>query len=235
MGTFGRTGTETALAAPMLRARSRYLATNNPWVSNAVGNMVAALVGAGIVPTGDPDSVAGFMAWADNADADGRTDFWGLQAEIARALAVDGEAFVQAIDTAEGPRLRLIPAELVDESLTRDLGNGRFLVSGVEFDAEGRRVAYWVLPARPTDMFATVGNLVRIPAEGMLHIFKPLGAGQVRGVSWLAPIILPANELDQLQDATLVGAKVGASLRALSSIRTRSEAMTPLTASPSPA
>jgi lambda family phage portal protein len=44
----------------------------------------------------------------------------------------------------------------------------------------------------------------------MLHVFKPLGAGQVRGVSWLAPILLTVNEFDQLQDALLVGAKVAA-------------------------
>lgn len=44
----------------------------------------------------------------------------------------------------------------------------------------------------------------------MLHVMKPIAAGQVRGISWLAPIILPANELDQLLDAMLVGVKVAA-------------------------
>src|SRR5690606_37617127 len=91
-----------------------------------------------------------------------------------------------------------------------DLGEGRFIVSGIEFAADGTRAAYHVLPARPTDVFATTGTPVRIPAQEILHIFRPLGAGQVRGVSWLAPIILPANELDQLQDALAVGAKVAA-------------------------
>ena len=36
------------------------------------------------------------------------------------------------------------------------------------------------------------------------------GPGQVRGVSWLAPILLTVNEFDQLQDALLVGAKIAA-------------------------
>ncbi|MDP4033137.1 MAG: phage portal protein, partial [Pseudorhodobacter sp.] len=125
---------------------------------------------------------------------------------------VDGEAFAQIVDSDEGPRLRLIPPELVDEAMTRDLGGGRFIVSGVEFNADGTRAAYHILPARPTDVFATTGTPVRIAADEILHVFKPLGAGQVRGVSWLAPIILPANELDQLQDALAVGAKVAAML-----------------------
>lgn len=210
MGTFGRTGTETMLAGPMLRSRARYQAANNAWLANAVGNWIGALVGSGIVPTGDPAAVEAFNLWADSADADGRTDFWGLQADIARALVVDGEAFAQIVDSDDGPRLRLLPAELIDESMTRDLGEGRFIVSGVEFNADGTRAAYHVLPARPTDVFATTGTPVRIPAQEILHIFRPLGAGQVRGVSWLAPIILPANELDQLQDALSVGAKVAA-------------------------
>jgi lambda family phage portal protein len=44
----------------------------------------------------------------------------------------------------------------------------------------------------------------------VLHVFKPLAPGQVRGVSWLAPVILPAGDFDQLCDALLVGAKVAA-------------------------
>jgi lambda family phage portal protein len=44
----------------------------------------------------------------------------------------------------------------------------------------------------------------------MLHLFKPLGPGQVRGISWLAPVLIRAGELDQLDDALLVGAKVAA-------------------------
>ncbi|MDP3961298.1 MAG: phage portal protein [Pseudorhodobacter sp.] len=212
MGTFGRTGTETMLAGATLRSRARYAAANNAWLANGVGNLTGALVGPGIEPTGDPEAVAVYNLWADVADADGRTDFRGLQAEIARGLVVDGEAFLQVIDTAEGPRLRLIPPELIDESRIRDIGDGRFIVSGVEFNADGSRAAYHVMPARPTDVFATTRTPVRLPAEEILHIFKPLGAGQVRGASWLAPIILPANELDQLQDALAVGAKVAAML-----------------------
>lgn len=210
IGTFGRTGTETMLAGPTLRSRARHQAANNPWLANAVGNLTGALVGSGIVPTGDPDAVAAFNLWAETADADGRTDFWGLQAEIARGLVVDGEAFLQIIDGEDGPRLRLIPPELVDEGMTCDLGEGRFIVSGVEFAADGTRTAYFLLPARPTDIFATTGTPVRIPSDEILHVFKPLGAGQVRGVSWLAPVILCASDLDQLQDALTMGAKVAA-------------------------
>ena len=217
MGTFGRINPEVAAAGPRLRSTASYLAINNPWMRQGTDNWVGALVGAGIFPApGHSDAetraelTAYFLNWADEADADGRTDWWGLQAEIVRGLVIAGEAFVQIIMTPLGPRLRLIPPELVDESLTRELSDGACIVQGVEFDPDGTRVAYHVLPSRPHDQFANYAPPVRIPAEEILHIMKPLAAGQVRGVSWLAPVILPASDFDQLCDALLMGNKVAA-------------------------
>lgn len=205
-GTMHRTGSEVSAAAPLVRARARYLAANNPHIGNAVENWTTALVGAGIVPTGERDQVQRFNAWAEFADLEGRTDFAGLQAAVARAMVVDGEAFVRHVDN----RLQVIPAEMIDESRTSELSDGRYIVSGVEFSGSGKRVAYWVLPNRPTDQLATYAAPIRVPASEMLHIFKPIGAGQVRGMSWLAPIIVPAGEFDAIVDALAVGVKVAA-------------------------
>ena len=217
MGTFGGINSEVAGARPRLRSTASYLAINNAWLSQAVANWVGALVGPGIVPTAkhpDPQTrkalIEVFNRWAEEADADGRTDFWGLMAEIVRSMVITGEAFLQVIDTEDGPRLRLLPPELVDESMTRELANGGVIVQGVEFDSDSQRVAYWVLPSRPHDQFATYAPPVRITADQILHVFKPLAAGQVRGVSWLAPVILPASEFDQLCDALLLGVKIAA-------------------------
>jgi lambda family phage portal protein len=214
---FGSTGPETLAAAPILRSRARYWAANNPWVSNGVAALVDSLIGAGITPAAAHPNAAiraalddAFAAWATLADFDGLTDFGGLQAQIARGLVVDGEAFVHVINGEDGPQLQLIPPELVDESMTRDLGDGACIVAGVEFNGSGQRVAYHILKARPADQFATAEPPVRILADNILHVFAPLGPGQVRGVSWLAPVVLRLQELDQLEDALLVGAKVAA-------------------------
>lgn len=210
MGTFGPVNSEVAAAGPQLRARARYLVQNNTWINHAVANWVGALVGSGIVPTAAPDSLAVFNTWAATADADGLTDFWGLQATLARAMVTDGEVFAQVIDGPDGPQYRAIPAELVDESMTRPLDGGGFIINGIEFDAGGRRAAFYVFPSKPTDLFQTYAPPIRIPASEMLHIFRPLAPGQVRGVSWLAPVILGASDFDQLCDALLVGVKTAA-------------------------
>lgn len=209
-GAFGRTQAEVSAAAPTVRSRARHLANSNPHISHAVVNWVAALVGTGITPTGDAEQVARFTAWGEFADADKRTDFAGIQEAVARSLVVDGEAFVRFRINDDGVRLQLLPAEMVDEAHTVELRDGGFIVNGVEFNATGERVAYWVLPARPTDQFASYQAPVRVPASEMLHIFKPIGIGQVRGISWLAPIIVSASEFDAIVDALAVGVKVAA-------------------------
>ena len=215
--SFGRTGPETLAASAPIRSRARYFVANNPRASNGVSALVSGLVGFGIKPASQhPDAGnrasigAAFGAWAKRADAEGRTDLFGIQAAAVRAMIVDGEAFLHIETRANGLRLRLLPAEMVDEADTRDLPGGGYVVAGIEFNAAGQRVAYHVLKARPTEVFASSYGTIRVPAEDMLHLMHPLGAGQVRGVSWLAPILLRLSELDQLEDALAVGVKTAA-------------------------
>lgn len=215
--SFGRTGPETLAASAPIRSRARYFVANNPWASNGVSALVSGLVGFGIKPASQhPDAGsrasigAAFGTWAKRADAESRTDLFGIQAAAVRAMIVDGEAFLHMETRANGLRLRLLPAEMVDESDTRDLPNGGYVVAGIEFNAAGQRVAYHVLKARPTEVFASTYGTIRVPAEDMLHLMHPLGAGQVRGISWLAPVLLRLSELDQLEDALAVGVKTAA-------------------------
>ncbi|MEM6381335.1 MAG: phage portal protein [Pseudomonadota bacterium] len=217
MGTFGPINPEVAAGATLTRSRARYLATNNPFLANGVDNWSAALVGAGIRPTPRADDAdtrrtasRAFETWADDADAAGRSDFWGLQRDIARHLIVDGEALVIVHDDTDGLRLQVVAPEQLDEAKTAELGGGRMIAGGVEFDAQGRRVAYWLLPHRPHSTFTDYAPSIRFDAADVLHIMRPLGAGQVRGLSWLAPAVLSASELDQLMDALLVGVKTSA-------------------------
>lgn len=214
---FGSYGPETIGATDAIRRRARASVANNPWAGNGVGALTGNIVGAGITPTAQhPDEqtrramTAAFNTWSAICDADGLTDFFGLQAAATRAMIVDGEAFVRLIWTDAGLKLQLVPAELVDLAHTVELGSGARIIAGIEFDAAGERVAYHVRPMDPTSVFETHLPPIRIPAADMLHLFRPMGPGQVRGVSWLAPVLIRADELDQLEDALLVGVKVAA-------------------------
>jgi len=194
---------EVNAAQATLLSRARHLRMNSCWAVNGIQAWKTALIGAGIVPAPASEHWA---AWVKNADADGRTDWYGLSAMAVEAMVCDGECFLLWV----GDKLRLIPSEMVDPSDTRTLSNGHHIVAGVEFNAAGERVAYWVSPSKPTDLYPTHTEAVRIEAADVIHLYVPAAIGAVRGVTWLASVILRLAEFDQLEDARVVQQKVAA-------------------------
>jgi lambda family phage portal protein len=201
-------------AGPTIRSRARHAYANNGYIRNAVNAIVAEAVGAGIEANSahpDRDTAASIdkLFFEAELDAEARTDFRGMTAAAVLAELVDGEAFFVAEDRDGETVWRQIPAEFVDESDTRELSDG-YVVAGIEFSSNGTRRAYHIRPQRPTDLYPVTANSIRVPAEDVLHVFRQLGPGQVRGISQLAPILLTVNELDQALDAMLVGLKTSA-------------------------
>jgi lambda family phage portal protein len=211
---FGGHGPETLAAAPLVRSRGRGAYANNGYIRNAVNAIVAEAVGAGIeansaYPEPDTAALIDKAFFAADLDAEERTDFRGMTAAAVLAEIVDGEAFFVAEHRDTGTVWRQIPAEFVDESDTRELSDG-YVVAGIEFANDGTRRAYHIRSQRPTDLYPVTAESIRVPAEDVLHIYRQLGPGQVRGISQLAPVLLTVNELDQALDAMLVGLKTSA-------------------------
>lgn len=207
-------GAAQAARAP-LGYRARYLVANNPHAAAAKAAWVAALVGTGIVPAVTGERATRFTAWTDEADADGLMDFYGLIALMVGGMVVDGEALALLIATPAGLRIRLLDPDQLDASLTRPLADGGRIVNGVEFDRFGSRVAYWIVKERPEIGLGLNLAPVRVPAEDVVHLFRPDFPGQVRGVSWFAPAILRLAEHDEWHGAQLTRQKVGALLAGL--------------------
>jgi len=206
--------------AATIAGRASHFALNSPLGARAVEVLTANAVGAGIKPRslhpreGVRDALhRRFGAWTDEADADGLADFFGLQQAVMRDLVIHGEALFQLVPDRRtlAPTLRRLHPEQLDRSLTRQTDGGNVIYAGVEFDRTGRRVAYHVRPHAPGDALAGMAATpVRIGADEILHVFRPLTPGQVRGLSWFAPVLLTARELDQLSDAMTVRARVAA-------------------------
>ena len=93
---------ETQGSMVWLRNRARDLVRNNPYASKALSELVGNQIGTGIMPranTGD-EKLNGiidekFAVWAQNCDADGQLDFFGIQWQVARAVAESGECIVR--------------------------------------------------------------------------------------------------------------------------------------------
>jgi lambda family phage portal protein len=213
---------EIAPALARLRDRSRDLVRNNPYAAKAVTALVSNMVGTGLMPrakAAEPEvaSLADrlWLEFAATADADGLTDFAGLQALIVRSLVESGEVLVRLRERrnedglAVPLQLQVLEADHLDSGRQAELAGGGFIVQGIEFDPLGRRRACWLYPAHPGD---SRGSLVsqRVPAERVLHLFERLRPGQVRGVPWFAPVMLKVRDLDAYDEAELVRKKIEA-------------------------
>ncbi|MDI3469847.1 MAG: Phage head, portal protein B [Pseudolabrys sp.] len=89
-----------AAAGPDITARARWLIRNNGYAANAIESWAGNVVGAGIKPsslikdTGVKAQVQKlWLDWTDEADAEGFTDFYGLQRRAAREVFIAGEVF----------------------------------------------------------------------------------------------------------------------------------------------
>lgn len=215
----GSINTLSLPALPLLRKRSRAATRNDPYAGGAIDTRVSNLIGTGIVPmpmTKDKDLRRSllelWMDWTDESDADERTDFYGQQALVARMVEESGECFVRLRprrpeDGLAVPlQLQLLPAEFVPAEKNEVTRNGNLIRAGIEFNALGKRVAYWMYRRHPGDssvIAAGYNQLVRVPASEVLHIYESQEAGQLRGIPRLTRVLLRLRSLDNFDDAVL--------------------------------
>ena len=214
-----------AASGPEMNARARWLVRNNGYAANAIESWAANTVGDGISPNSSIAQAARkdavqrlWLAWTDDADAEGLTDFYGLQRRAAREVFMTGEVFLRfrprrAEDELAVPlQIQMLPSEMLPLAHNAVDGNGNIIRQGIEFDRIGRRTAFHFLRRHPGDSTdpGLAGETVRVPASEVLHIIDPVEAGQLRGVSRFAPAIVKLFLLDQYDDAELDRKKVAA-------------------------
>lgn len=213
-----------AASGDTITARARWLVRNNGYAANAVESFAGNVVGDGIKPSSSVTDAALkerlqalWLAWTDDADAEGLTDFYGLQRRAAREVFLSGEVFVRirprrAEDGLTVPlQLQMLPSEMLPLDMNRTLPAG-LIRQGIEFDPIGRRIAYHFLRRHPGDMTdpGLAGETVRVPATEVIHVLDPVEAGQLRGVSRFAAAIVKLFTLDLYDDAELERKKIAA-------------------------
>lgn len=203
-----------------MRRRCRGLVRKNCWARSAEDSYVANAIGTGITPKPlHPDPAVrtllkdSWLRWTDESDADGLTDFYGLQALALREIFQAGEVLsrFRARRPEDGLFIPLQLQLLEPEHLSfTNFGRNRNnpIRAGIEFTPFGKRAAYHLYAEHPgLGGFALSGNPMdvrRVPAEQVLHCFQPLRVGQLRGQPWLAPVMVTLHELDKFCDAVLI-------------------------------
>lgn len=215
-----------------LRATARDLVRNNPYAESALATIVDHTVGWGIEPKPEPmnaQALAAWKAWADSTDCDaeGRQNFVGLQKLVMRTMVESGEVLIRRRlrrpeDGLPIPlQLQVLDPDFLDTTKDTATGlpssGGSIIIQGVEFDALGRRVAYWLHREHPGSVTGGPLDSVRVPAESILHVFRPLRPGQVRCPSWFAPVLLRFKDFDDLEDAQQMKQKIAACLSVIAS------------------
>lgn len=210
-----------AAAGPTLVARARWLYENNSYAGNAVDEWASASVGDGIKPRprGMSDKVLRkkildlFWRWTEEADADGMSDYYGLQEKAAREVFLTGEVFFRIRTRRPGDmwtvpfQLQMLTSEMLDISYDAVTPSGNVIRCGIEFDAIGRRVAYHFWRFHPHDvapaMLVSMNERVRVPAEDVIHIIEGRQGGQIRGVPRIARVLVRIFKVDAYDDAEL--------------------------------
>jgi lambda family phage portal protein len=203
-----------------LRARSRQLVRDNgeaaglllDFESDIVGAKGAQLQYRALTPRGKPrdplnDRIeAAWKRWAMRGECtvDGGMSFAALQRLMMRTVVMDGEFLAIRRRDPRAPfgyQLQPIDADQLDETLNRiATASTNAITMGVERDSAGRPVAYHLWNRHPTD----VGRVrERVPARDVLHVFKRLRVGQVRGVPWFAPALVTWKLGDRYTEAEL--------------------------------
>lgn len=216
-----------------LRDRARYLVRNVPYATSAVRGIVNNVVGYGIqarikAVTGNEGYQKRYQqlwdSWANTTqcDADGRCTLAGLQELVLRTVVESGECIIRRrIRRANDPMKLAVPMQLqvlepdfIDESKDGiNPDNGNTLVQGKEFDGRGRCVAYWLFTQHPGDygyQASLTRESIRIDAAEVCHVYRIDRPGQVRGVTWFAPVMIRIKDFDEYEDAQLLRQKVAA-------------------------
>lgn len=217
------TGPNKAIAGlQTIRNRSRD-AGRNEWAgASSARVMTTNLIGTGIVcrPRTKVKALkakltAEWDKWTEVADADGVLDFYGMQTLIVRSWFQSGEVFGRnrqrrLYDGLPAPvQVQILESDicpLFDADTWPGMPTGNKIRQGIEFNRIGRRVAFWFYREHPGDnpLNAVAWNdVVRVPADQVMHIYNPLRPGQLRGVPDSAPILAKMRSVMDFDDAVL--------------------------------
>ncbi|WP_273689030.1 phage portal protein [Ketogulonicigenium vulgare] len=152
-------------------------------------------------------------------DKKGLQNLYGLQRQVINTVVESGEALIRRhklpVENGAGLPLKIevLEPEYLDSGRMW-AGEGENIVrDGIEYDPVGNRVAYWLFSQHPGGEFVPSKSQitsVRVPADEIIHVFRPDRPGQDRGMSWLAPVAEKMLMLDDYEDAQLMRQRIAA-------------------------
>ena len=242
--SFGSADADLLDDLPMLRARNRDLAINNGIASGAIQTITDNVVGTGFRLSAKPDYralgrdtdwaddwsnqvEALWRGWSERTDCDaGRTlNFAGLTQLVFRSGMLNGEALVLPMwlpgQGTFSTCFQVIEADRLATPPHRT--DGKCMRAGIEVNAYGAPLAYWIKKTHPGDSFswkAAADDWRRIPTltpwgrKRVLHIHDKERTGQSRGKPLFSAVMKQFRMLDKYQSSELQAAVINAMIAA---------------------
>ena len=233
-GPIGTTSQNTEIrnALTTLRSYSRQAVRNDPHVAGYISQLESQVIGEkGItmqiqLQTKGRGSTKSAMKnkseeieylwkqWArQKVDTSDSFTWSKLQRLVMRSIAESGEIIIRKVKIDESFRLELIEADQLDENYDASTKDGSFIFRmGIGIDKWRRRKSYALLNYHPGDIYydpnlgdsKEVKKHVFIDAKDVLHIYKPLRPGQLRGIPWTTPVLeLMANLSGYIENTSI--------------------------------
>ena len=214
-----------------LRARAREMRRNHPLIRKYLKLLATNVIGPNGFKLrarvknndGELNSAinkkieSAWFKWSKNCFVDGQHTLTSGSQSLIQSLATDGEFCVRKIRNFKGNlfrfALQVIDPDLLDHTFFRAPNRGENEIRlGVEIDAYGRPVAYWFWDRHPTDLInISARKRIRVPADEIIHFFRPERSMQSRGTTWFNSVMMPAKMLDGYVEAEVVAARIGSS------------------------
>lgn len=162
---------------------------------------------------------SGWSEWClpENCDVTGRRSFRAIQATAINSAAKDGESMLRMIYGKEaGPwqfSLQVIDAQRCPVDMNeRTTTSGNFIRQGIRFNRYGRPLGYFFSTTDETEATYTHGGkkYIEVPAEDIIHLFLEDMTGQKRGLPWTATSLFRMRQINAMENAAIVNARVGA-------------------------
>lgn len=209
-----------------LRQISRDMIRNRAYAARARDVVVANVVGEGIMPSIRCDDENGKAVVEDlmrrhllstNVDALGEYDLLEMQQICMSTVFSDGEVFLRrrprnarfGSGLALPYQVEMIEADYLD--VTVQSWGENLVVEGVEYGPTGSIEAYHFLSEHPGAVrHRRAPTSTRVHWSDVIHIRRFDRPGQLRGVPWLAPVMMTLGELSDYQEAQILKQRVSA-------------------------
>lgn len=222
--------------ADTARAWARSFVRDNAYACGVVETIATAIVGCGIhaqsmVESDEGDDIeqindARDKAWnefCESCDINGEMTFSEIQFLALREIVEAGEVLIRMrsvkLDGRPVPlALEMIDADrlALDQDVWAHQQSGKRVIRGVELDATGKPLAYYIYDQHPNSPYMMENSKPqRIEASEIIHLYRKDRVGQTRGVTWFAPVLSAIRDLGIYIDNELQASAVASCFTAV--------------------